>query len=74
MNRFVIMTVGMTHSGKTTFAVALETAMEPDAVVIDQDNHAAFINDHYRKLRPSEGPKYVKIFHYEHDCFLCDRA
>ncbi|MCT2196261.1 MULTISPECIES: ATP-binding protein [Paenibacillus] len=61
MNRFVIMTVGMTHSGKTTFAAELEIAMEPDAVVIDQDNHAAFINAHYRKLRPSEGPNTLKF-------------
>ncbi|MEA3569113.1 ATP-binding protein [Paenibacillus phoenicis] len=51
----------MTHSGKTTFAAELEIAMEPDAVVIDQDNHAAFINAHYRKLRPSEGPNTLKF-------------
>lgn len=59
-NRYVIMTVGMTHSGKTTFARELETVM-PQAVVIDQDNHAAFINAHYMKLRPSEGPNTLKF-------------
>ncbi|MBW4840674.1 MAG: ATP-binding protein [Paenibacillaceae bacterium] len=61
MNRFVIMTVGMTHSGKTTFATELEKVMQQDAVVIDQDNHAEFINKHYMKLRPSEGPNMLKF-------------
>lgn len=60
-HRFIIMTVGMTHSGKMTFATELETVMSPDAIVIDQDNHAAFINTHYRKLRPSEGPNTLKF-------------
>ncbi|WP_339821368.1 ATP-binding protein [Paenibacillus sp. FSL R7-0216] len=59
--RFVIMTVGMTHSGKTTFATELEKVLQQDAVVIDQDNHAAFINAHYMKLRPSEGPNTLKF-------------
>ena len=43
MNRFVIMTVGKTHSGKTTFAKALEEEMT-NSVVIDQDNHAEFLH------------------------------
>lgn len=60
-NRFVIMTVGMTHSGKTTFATELEKVMQQEAVVIDQDNHAEFINKHYMKLRPSEGPNMLKF-------------
>lgn len=33
------MTVGKTHSGKTTFAKALEQQL-PCSLVIDQDNHA----------------------------------
>ena len=51
MRRLVIMTVGKTHSGKTTFAKELESVLQ-QAVVIDQDNHAEFINSHYKKLRP----------------------
>jgi len=30
------------------------------AIVIDQDNHAEFINKHYIKLRPEEGPNTLK--------------
>ena len=46
MNRLVIMTVGKTHNGKTTFAKALEKEM-PNSVVIDQDNHAEFLHTYY---------------------------
>lgn len=60
MNRLVIMTVGKTHSGKTTFAKELESVLQ-QAIVIDQDNHAEFINNHYRKLRPVEGPNTLKM-------------
>jgi predicted kinase len=60
MNRLVIMTVGKTHSGKTTFAKELESVLQ-QAVVIDQDNHAEFINKHYKKLRPIEGPNTLKF-------------
>jgi predicted kinase len=59
MNRFVIMTVGKTHSGKSTFADKLEEQME-NAVVIDQDRHAEFINTYYRKLLAKEGPNTIK--------------
>ena len=38
-----------THSGKTTFAKELESVLQ-QAIVIDQDNHAEFINSHYKKL------------------------
>ncbi len=58
-DRFVILTVGKTHSGKTTFAHALEEQLE-NSIVIDQDNHAAFVNAHYLKLRPKEGPNTLK--------------
>ncbi|WP_281366858.1 AAA family ATPase [Paenibacillus plantarum] len=47
MNRLVIMTVGITHSGKTTFANELESALQ-QAVVIDQDNHA--FSYHFKQL------------------------
>ena len=42
MTRLVILTVGKTHSGKTTFAKALEKEL-PNSVVIDQGNHAEFL-------------------------------
>lgn len=60
MNRLVIMTVGKTHSGKTTFAKELESILQ-QAVVIDQDIHAEFINKHYKKIRPIEGPNTLKF-------------
>ena len=47
MSRFIIMTVGKTHSGKTTFATDLESVIQK-AIVIDQDNHAEFINRYYK--------------------------
>jgi predicted kinase len=59
MNRLVIMTVGKTHSGKTTFAHALEQKLT-DSVVIDQDNHAEFINTYYKNLLPKQGPNTLK--------------
>ncbi|MFP7298670.1 ATP-binding protein [Neobacillus niacini] len=59
MKRLVIMTVGTTHSGKTTFARTLEQELA-NSVVIDQDNHAEFINTHYKKLRPKQGPNTFK--------------
>lgn len=60
MERLVVMTVGKTHSGKTTFAKELESVLQ-QAIVIDQDNHAEFINEHYKKLRPIEGPNTLKF-------------
>ncbi|MBD2870625.1 ATP-binding protein [Paenibacillus arenilitoris] len=59
MNRLVVVTVGKTQSGKTTFARSLEAQLH-NSVVIDQDNHAAFINAHYKSLRPKEGPNTLK--------------
>jgi predicted kinase len=59
MERFVIMTVGKTHSGKSTFADKLEGQME-NAVVVDQDRNAEFINTYYRKLLAKEGPNTIK--------------
>lgn len=59
MKRLAIITVGKTHSGKSTFARALEKALT-NAVMIDQDNHAAFINTNYRDLLPKQGPNTLK--------------
>ncbi|PEL86123.1 CRISPR-associated protein Cas2 [Bacillus wiedmannii] len=59
MKRLVIITVGKTHSGKTTFAKELEKEL-PHAFVMDQDNQAEFINTHYEKLQPGEGPNTFK--------------
>ncbi|MDM5235029.1 AAA family ATPase [Bacillus cereus] len=59
MKRLVIITVGKTHSGKTTFARELENEL-PNSFIIDQDNQAEFINTHYEKLQPTEGPNTFK--------------
>ncbi|MCH4568556.1 ATP-binding protein [Bacillus sp. ES1-5] len=59
MKRLVIITVGKTHSGKTTFAKELEKKL-PHSFVMDQDNQAEFINTHYEKLQPDEGPNTFK--------------
>ncbi|MFE1245135.1 AAA family ATPase [Fictibacillus sp. NPDC058756] len=59
MNRLVIMTVGKTHSGKTTFAKALEKELH-NSVVIDQDNHAEFLHAYYQTLLPKQGPNVIK--------------
>lgn len=59
MTRLVIMTVGKTHSGKTTFAKALEKKM-PNTIVIDQDNHAEILQTYYPALVPQEGPNTLK--------------
>ena len=59
MKRFAIITVGKTHSGKTTFAKNLEYQLDA-SLVIDQDNHAEFINAHYKTLLPKKGPNTFK--------------
>ncbi|WP_438311264.1 AAA family ATPase [Sporosarcina sp. FA9] len=59
MTRFVIMTVGKTHSGKTTFAKDLEEVM-PNSIVIDQDNHAEFLHTFYPRLLPKDGQNTIK--------------
>ena len=60
MKRLVIMTIGKTHSGKTTFGKKLEE-MLPTSIVIDQDNHATFLHTHYPKLIPEHNPFKLKI-------------
>ncbi len=63
------MTVGKTHSGKTTFARALDKELD-NSFVMDQDNQAAFLNTFYAKLQPKQGPNILKhslsqlIVHY----------
>jgi predicted kinase len=59
MKRLVVITVGKTHSGKSTFARELESELE-NSFVLDQDNHAEFINKYYKKLQPQTGPNTLK--------------
>ncbi|MGV3489096.1 MAG: AAA family ATPase [Tuberibacillus sp.] len=59
MRRLVIMTMGFTHSGKSTFAKALNRALL-GSVVIDQDNHAEFIETYYQCLLPKDDPNTLK--------------
>lgn len=59
MNRLAIITVGKTHSGKTTFALTLEKELV-NSVVIDQDNHAAFLQTYYQSLLPKQGSNNIK--------------
>ncbi|MGE7632147.1 ATP-binding protein [Bacillus paramycoides] len=59
MKRLVIITVGKTHSGKTTFARELEKEL-PNSFVMDQDSQAEFINTYYEKLQPIEGANTLK--------------
>lgn len=59
MKRLMIATVGKTHSGKTTFARDLEKELD-NSIVMDQDNHAEFINKYYVDLQPKSGPNTLK--------------
>ena len=60
MKRIVILTIGPTHSGKTTIARQLEQTLS-HFVVLDQDNQAEFLNAHYEKLVPQNGPNTLKF-------------
>lgn len=59
MKRLVVITVGKTHSGKSTFAKKLAKKLN-NSFVMDQDNHAEFINKYYRNLQPKQGPNVLK--------------
>ena len=59
VNRLLVMTVGKTHSGKSTFAQTLKRHLG-NTCVVDQDNHAEFINTYYRELLPKQGPNTLK--------------
>lgn len=60
MNRLAIITVGKTHSGKSTFAKTLENELS-NSVVIDQDNHAEFLHTYYQRLLPKQGSNTIKF-------------
>ncbi|MCR2821266.1 ATP-binding protein [Lederbergia panacisoli] len=45
---------------KTTFAKTLEQQLH-NSIVIDQDNHAEFINTFYKSLLPKRGPNTIKF-------------
>ncbi len=59
LERLAVMTVGKTHSGKTTFAHMLAGEL-PGSVVIDQDLQAKFLNKYYPQLLPKNGPNLIK--------------
>jgi predicted kinase len=59
MKRLTIITVGKTHTGKSTFAKDLEKQLQ-NSFVMDQDNQAEFINTYYNNLQPKEGPNKLK--------------
>lgn len=59
MNRLAVLTVGKTHSGKTTFAQALERRLA-NTIVIDQDNHAEILRNYYPVLVPKQGANIIK--------------
>lgn len=59
VNRLAVITVGKTHSGKTTFAKALERQLA-NAIVVDQDNHAEILKTYYPALVPKEGANAIK--------------
>lgn len=60
--KFLIFTVGKTHSGKTTFARRLQKLL-PNTIHIDQDDIALFLKEKYPKLRdlPHSGELKFKI-------------
>lgn len=57
--RYCFITIGKTHSGKSTFARSLERACS-NCVVIDQDIHAEFLQSTYSKLIPADGENLIK--------------
>ncbi|GIN87392.1 hypothetical protein J6TS2_37780 [Heyndrickxia sporothermodurans] len=60
MKRVVIISVGKTHSGKSTFAKTLEKQLD-NSIAIYQDNHVEFINNYYKKLLPKQGLIYSNM-------------
>ena len=60
MKRLVMLTIGPTHSGKSSFARQLEQELS-NFVVLDQDKQAEFLNAHYEKLVPKTGPNTLKF-------------
>lgn len=60
MNRLAIITVGKTHSGKSTFAEHLEKSLT-NSIVVDQDKHAEILLTYYPALIPQKGPNEIKF-------------
>lgn len=59
MKRLAIITVGKTHSGKTTFAKTLENKLN-HSFIMEQDNTADFLHTYYQKLLPKQGANTLK--------------
>lgn len=57
--RYCILTIGKTHSGKSTFARSLERDCS-NCLIIDQDIQAAFLQSNYPKLVPTDGENFIK--------------
>lgn len=58
-NRLFVMTIGKTHSGKTTFANALKQKLA-NSVVIDQEAHVDFLQSYYQDSLPKQGNHTMK--------------
>ncbi len=58
-NRLFVMTIGKTHSGKTTFANALKQKLS-NSVVIDQEAHVEFLQSYYQDSLPKQGNHTMK--------------
>jgi len=63
-NKYVIMCVGYTHSGKTTFAKKLIKNIT-NIVLIDNDEIASFINETYKTAVFSEYNKEKRTFGFQ---------
>lgn len=58
-NRLFVVTIGKTHSGKTTFANALKQKLS-NSVVIDQEAHVEFLQSYYQDSLPKQGNHTMK--------------
>jgi predicted kinase len=74
LKRYIIVTIGKTQSGKTTFAKELESKLE-HVVIIDQDNYASFLQNNYTKLQFYKGKGLTSIIVYFDlpECLLRER-
>jgi predicted kinase len=71
--KHIVMCVGLTHSGKTTFSKKL-TKKHPDMVLIDNDAIATFINKNYPAVSFSEYNKIKRNFKEPNFKFLLFKA
>lgn len=60
-NKILIMFVGKTHSGKTTFAKELKKEAE-DVLILEADPIAAFMKNEFPDLRMSDDDEHAKLF------------